>query len=320
MKITKNYVTWGMVVVLLCLLNFFGSDYVSILMCLSLLYAILGLGLNFTMGMAGVINLGLAGFFGIGAYVSALTSLKLGLSPWVGCFIGTTITGLIGYLLGYISIRMRGIFIALTTIAFGEVIEILFKNLEVAGGTMGLKNIPPFAILNFKIDTYKSNFYLILFFFLVVLYISYRIYNSKWRLLYFAQSDYEIAVSTCGFSVNAIRIQAFVLSAVFAGFAGTIYAHFQGYIHPSMFNLNLTFSFLLMVLIGGIGTIEGPVIGAFFMTLLPELLRPLKDYYMLICGVILLVICIFMPRGLVSLFKMKYTLLDRRNYKNGNKE
>jgi len=319
MKITKNYIIWGIAVVLLGLLNFFGNDYISVILSFSLIYAIAALGLNFAAGMAGVVNLGVAGFFAIGAYVSALTSLRLGLSPWVTVVIGTIIAGLIGFLLGYISIRMRGIFVALASLAFTEVIRILFNNLAVTGGTLGLRHIPSFAILNLKINTYKDSFYVVLFFFLFVLYVSYRIYNSKWRRLYFAESDYEIAVSTCGFSVNAVRIQVFVLSAVFAGLAGALYAHLQGYIHSSIFNLGLTFSFLLILIIGGIGTIEGPIIGAFFITLLPELLRFLKDYYGLINGVILLVVCIFMPRGLVSLFKMGYTLLDRRNYKNGNK-
>lgn len=298
------YYLFPFLVVLLILMPIIvPNTFYRMLFCQTLINIIVVIGLNFITGLTGQMNLGTAGIFALGAYTSGLLTTRLQLSPWIALIAVIAMGVVIGIVLGWPSLRIRGIYLALTTLGFGEIIRLLLTNAaDVTGGTQGVLNIPPYTFFGIKFDNELSNYYLLLVFVIVLAIISVRIIKSKWGRALKAINDNEQAVESCGINIAEIKIKAFLLCTVYGCIAGALYAHLMAYINPADFTFDLTIKYLIMLMLGGIGSIPGNIIGAVIVTILPEILRFMQDYYWLVFCAIILVIVIVLPNGIVSLF------------------
>jgi len=294
-----------MVFVLLALLPMFvNSAYYITIFNQILIYSIVVFGMNFITGMTGQMNLASAGIMAIGGYTMAILGTKLGVSPWLGLLAAVFMGVLIGYALGYPSLKLKGTYLALTTLAFTEIVRMLATNLtDLTGGTQGIKGIPAFSLFGIVFDTYWKYYYLVLVFAAFFMLMSLRIVHSKWGREFLAVRDNIDAIDSLGLDVKKIKIRAFILCAVYTSVAGVLYVGFYRYMNSSTYTPGLSFNFVIMLLLGGIGNVIGNFIGAIIVVLLPEMLRFLGDYYQLIFYVFCLVVAMFFPRGIVSMFK-----------------
>lgn len=308
MKINKSTALIAVAAIVLAavLPMFISNNYHLNLMIQVLINIIIVVGLNFITGLTGQMNLGTAGIFSMGAYTSSLLATRLGINPWI-CLIAAIGMGfLIGMGLGYPSLRVSGVYLALTTIGFSEIVRILMTNLTgLTGGALGVTGIPPFSILDHKFQTNKEIYYLYLIIAVILIFNAYRIVNSKWGRAFLAVKDNPEAVEAGGVNIASIKILAFTLAAVYATVAGSLYAHYVGFINPSAYNLEYSINYVVMLVIGGIGSVPGNVLGAILVTLVPELLRFMENYYWLVFSIITLLFVIFMPNGMVSLFRSR---------------
>ena len=280
------------------------NTYYVTMFCLTLIYIIIAFGLNFITGMTGQMNLGTAGIFCLGAYTSALLTTKTSISPWIALIVVIGVGFLIGVGLGYPSFRLEGVYLSLTTIAFAEELQQLATNMtDFTGGAQGVRNIPPFTVFGYEITSKIQNYYFILAFVILFGFISYRIMHSKWGRAFIAIRDNIDAVSTCGINTAHIKIIAFTLASVFGCVAGGLYAHYSSYINASTFTLNLSVTFVVMILIGGMGNLWGCILGAVIVSMLPEFLRFLGEYYQLTYSILILLCILFMPGGILSVVK-----------------
>jgi branched-chain amino acid transport system permease protein len=281
------------------------SNYLLRLVNIALIFGMLSVSLNIVLGYTGQIALGHAAFFGIGAYAAALMTAKgSGLMFWPAFVAAGVITGAFGLLIGIPTLRLKGRYLALATLGFGEIgREIFFNWREVTHGMDGIAGIPAPSLGFLTFGTDKSFFYLALIILAVLMLVTTRIERSKYGRHFAAIRDAEMAAGTCGINVSKLKIVAFGISATVAGFAGSLYAHLTTFISPDVFVFDVTAQILSMVLIGGIGTTWGPVLGAFMLTFLPELLRVSKAYYQLFYGVGIVVLIVFLPMGLLGLWR-----------------
>jgi len=289
-------------VVLVALPLFSKSDYDLFVTNKALLNIILASGLVFLTGFAGQISLGQAGFSAIGAYTSALITVKLGLPTVVGIVGGVTLSVLVGLLVAIPSFKLKAFFLSLVTIAFGQIVNLLLVNLNtVTGGSQGLFNIPFFKMGDTPF-TNTAYYYVFLVFVFLVIGLMYRIKYSFIGRRMFAVNDDEIAAEACGVSSRRTKTFAFGLSAGLAGLSGALYAHMLGFLTPDPFTFFDSGNFVAMAVVGGLRHLSGGVVGGFALTWLPELLRlnvrGFENYYLIINAVIVLVIIVFLPNGL----------------------
>jgi branched-chain amino acid transport system permease protein len=292
------------------------NTYYITMLCLAFIYMIVAFGLNFITGMTGQVNLGTAGIFCIGAYTSALLTTKTFISPWLALLVVILFGFVIGIALGYPSLRLKGVYLSLTTIAFGEIVRQLVNNMtDFTGGAHGVRAIPPYCLLGFELNTKLRLYYFLLAVTIMFGLIAYRIIYSKWGRVFTAIRDNIDAVDTCGISSSKVKIIAFTLAAVFAAIAGGLYAHYSGYINPSTFTLNLSVSFVVMVMVGGSGTVLGSVLGAVLVSILPEMLRFLGNYYQIVFYILVFICTILIPNGIVNVFleRQKTKALPEKN-------
>ncbi|MGX8702017.1 branched-chain amino acid ABC transporter permease [Caproiciproducens sp.] len=262
------------------------------------------MGLNFITGLTGQMNLGTAGIFALGAYGSALTCTKLGTPVWLGFPIAIVIGFLIGRGLGYPSLRVKGVYLSLTTIGFSEVVRLILTNaIDFTGGSQGVQNIPFLNLFGFEFNTPFKIYYLYFALTIIMAIAAARIVSSKWGRVFKAIRDNSDAVEACGIDVANLKILAFTMAAVYGCIGGFLYTHMMGYINPTAFNQDLSVNYLVMMMIGGIGSVTGNILGAVMVTLLPEILRFMQNYYWLIFSIITLIFAVFLPYGIVSLFK-----------------
>lgn len=268
------------------------------------IYTIIVIGLNLLMGYAGQISLGHAGFFGIGAYCSGLLNVKLGLSPWVTTIAALIFTAGIAYLIGIPTLRLRGHYLAMATLGFGEVVFVILSKLDwLTGDTSGLPGIKPFSIwrLRFGSDFVMGQYSLVWIVALIVLILSLNVTNSRVGRAFRAIHGSEMAASGMGIDIAKYKVQVFVLSAVYAAMAGCLYAHFRWFIGYPSFHLQTSIRLVTMVVVGGLGNIWGAVLGAMLLTWLPEVLMVAEEYDIMVYGVLLMGVMIFIPGGLVGL-------------------
>lgn len=286
------------------------DNYNRGILVMVLINIIVVLGLNFITGLTGQMNLGTAGIFAVGAYTTGLLSTKLGMSPWL-TLIASLIMGLvIGLGLGYPSLRVKGVYLALTTIGFGEIVRILISNFKFTNGIMGIRDIPSFALGGFQFDTMLSRYYLYLVFTVIMTMVAYRITYSKWGRMFKAIRDNDEAVQASGVNISKPKILAFTLAAVFGCLAGSLYAVHMEFISPSVFTFDLSTTFIIMMMLGGIGSVPGVVLGTVIGTILPEKLRFIGNWYWIVFSAIILIIVIFRPNGLISFFNQKKSVKE----------
>ena len=278
------------------------SDYLLRVGNVVLVYAILALGLNFTVGWTGQVSLGHAGFWGIGAYTTAILTAKLAAwSPWGAMALGATLAGLTGVLLGLPTLRIKGHYLALATIGFGEVVQLVFNNWRpVTGGADGVPGIPVLAIGPFAFDTERREFYLLLVAVALLTVGAARIRDSGFGRAFMAVRDNELAADVAGVPTTSVKTLAFALGAAYAGLAGSLYAHLLRYVSPDVFGFEQSLLILSMLVIGGLGSLAGALVGALVGVALPELLRIFGVYYMAVYALLVILVIVFMPTGLVG--------------------
>lgn len=279
-------------------LPFLLGDYWLHTAVLCLFYVMMASSWNLLAGYTGQVSFAHAAFAGVGAYVSGLCSLYWHLPPLATALLGTAAAAALGLCLGALCIRMGGIYLSLTTLAFSEILRIIIDNeYEVTRGTMGLQ-VPFF----FPAYSKTAAFYLMLLVAVGMLILIYRIIHSDLGTTFRAVQNDETAASSLGIDVIRVRITAFVLSSALAGLAGALYGHYHQLITPEIGSLNLMFLVLAMTLIGGMGTFAGPIIGALFLEVLSEYIRIYGEFHVLIFGLVALVISRFAPFGLVGIW------------------
>jgi branched-chain amino acid transport system permease protein len=292
------------------------GTYYRFLGIIIFIYGIVAIGLNILAGYAGQFSLGHAALMAMGAYTTALLTKALaplpffaasGLHIWLGVVTGTIVAAAFGTLLAFAALRVRGPYLAMVTIAFGWVIfKILQEWVSVTGGDLGLPSIPKAQIGSYFFDTH-SFYYVVLALFATALLLQHRLINSKLGLRIRAMKHSEIAVASVGINVYRLKVLVFVISAGFAGFGGTLFAHQQNYISPDNFQFFSSVFFLLAVLFGGAGTLMGPVIGAAVLTLLPEMLHDFDKFRLIIYGCSILITLYFLPNGVMGLLPSRRT-------------
>lgn len=272
-------------------------------------YIILALSLNLIVGYTGQLSLGHAAFYGIGAYASALLAMELKFSFIPTLLFAGISAAFIGFVLGVPSLRLRGPYFAIATLGFGEITRYVFLNwVDFTGGPMGLRGIPhPIiripGLLTLEISSKSQYYYLVLILIILTIYVSYRIANSGFGRSLIAIREDETLAGCIGIYTSKYKILAFALGTFFAGIAGCYYAHYICFISPDTFTLNESITILVLLLVGGKGTIGGPVLGAIIFTILSELLRPLKEFRLVIYSGILILSIMFMKEGLLGIAK-----------------
>lgn len=266
------------------------------------IYVLLAMGLNVVVGFAGLLNLGYAAFFAIGAYTYALLNLHWGCSFWLGLPIAGFMSMLFGLIIGIPSIRVRGDYLAITTLGFGEIVRIAFNNLDQwTGGPNGLLGIarPRIGAYHFSVNA-TPYFYLVLGMVALVAYFLFRMSDSKIGRALVAIREDELAASCMGVPVLRIKLMAFGLSSFIGGIAGCVFAAKQTIVTPDSFDFVLSVLILAMVVLGGMGNIWGAALGALVLGILPELLRDFAIYRMLIFGFIMILMMLFRPQGMLG--------------------
>ncbi|MCY4463853.1 MAG: branched-chain amino acid ABC transporter ATP-binding protein/permease [Albidovulum sp.] len=287
-------------VLILAMPDIAGNEYALRFYTLMLIYMILALGLNVLVGFTGLVSLGQAGLYAIGAYTAAILATRVGIG-FVPCLVlGMVFAGVFGVLLAYPTVRVRGVYLAVVTIAFGIIVEnIAIEWDSLTGSWVGISNVPKPTLLGLPMN-HKVYFYFVGLSALIAFAVNVNIMNSRYGRAMLGTSQSEIAASSLGISVTAMRTLAFVLSAVTAGAAGVLYVFLNKYISPDIFSFSDSIRFLLMVILGGAGTTLGPVVGAGLLSYLPELLQQFGEWQRFVYGALLAAVMFFLPRGIVG--------------------
>jgi len=294
------------------------NDYLTHVMTLSFIWMIGVYGLNLLTGYTGYLSLANAGFFAIGAYSLGILTVKAGMNFWLALLLALVITGGIGFLVGLIALRTREDFFAIYTLCLGYIIYLIIDKWDsLTEGVRGLIGIPaPADIGPLTFQSEQSQYYLVLFFLLLVLFIMYRIIHSLSGRTFIAIRNSEDLAQTIGISTMKNKLLSFVLSTIFAGLSGALYASFVRFIGPDIGSISITFDFMTYMIIGGIGTLSGPIVGTLIVIWLSQYLQSLQDYRMLIFGPILTILVIFYPSGIVggitNLYKKRRSKQDEQ--------
>jgi branched-chain amino acid transport system permease protein len=283
---------------------FRGSDYVLNLCVVAGVYAIAVMGLGILLGYAGQMSLGQAAFFGIGAYVSGWLTTQTGCNVWVAMPAATVVSAFIGWCVGYPCLRLSGHYLALATIGFGIITQLVLINWKsFTNGPDGMSGIPAPAIGSYTIDSYGAYFYIVLACVVAAAYVSGRIKVTRVGRAMEAIRENELAASAMGIDTTRYKLLAFVLAGGYAGLAGALLAHSIKFISPDSYSFDQSVVFLVMLIIGGSSSIGGAILGAVLLTFLPEVLRPLKNSYIMVYGAAVIAMIIFMPGGLAGLLR-----------------
>ncbi len=284
-----------------------GSGYYLQLYTLAYVQVILALGLNIILGFAGQLALAHAGLFGVGAYTSALLVMRLGLSFWLALPLAAVNAAVLGGFIGFCSLRLKGHYLAIATAGFGIIIYQIFANwITLTRGAAALTDIPVPDPIGFPglgrlvFETRTAMYYLILAATGLAVFVTWRLKHSRIGDAFLAIREDEVAAEAVGVDTFRYKLLAFVLSAFYAGTAGSLYAHYTRIIAPDMFHLFETVTSLLMVVAGGLGSIGGVVATGVFFTLAPEVLRALEQYRMVAYGALLVVVMVFLPEGVAG--------------------
>lgn len=281
--------------------------------------SMLAIALNLLLGYAGQISLGHAGFFGLGAYLSGIMTTSLELNPWLAMLTAALIVGFLAFMIGFPILKLKGHYLAMATLGLGIIIYIVFnETIDWTGGPSGLSGIPNLQLAGIVFDSDVKNYYLIWGFTLLVILFSLNLTNSRVGRALRAVHDSEIAARVLGVNALFLKVEIFALSAVICSVAGSLYAHTMTFISPTSFGFNFSVELLTMVVIGGLGSIYGSFLGALLLTLLPEILRVVNDYDIIIYGALLMIIVMFMPGGLVrgipALYKKVFRIKAGTNH------
>lgn len=265
------------------------------------IHTILALALNLLLGYAGQISLGQAGFFGLGAYISGILTATHNVNPWLAMLTAVVIVTLLALMVGFPILKLKGHYLAMATLGLGIIIYIVFNEaVDHTGGPSGLSGIPNLSIAGFSFDTDLKNYYLIWGFTLLAMGFSLNLVHSRIGRALRAIHDSEVAARVMGVNARILKVQIFALSAGLSALAGCLYAHTMTFIAPASFGFNFSVELVTMVIIGGLASIYGSLLGAALLTVLPEMLRAFQDYDIIVYGLLLVLMTMFMPGGLVK--------------------
>ena len=285
-------------------LLFKDSRYYMNILNLAGIFIILTYSLNIIHGYLGLVSIGQAGFFAIGAYLTAGLTMGVGLNYFPALLLASMGAALAGVVVGLPATRIGGHYFILITLGFGEIVRLVILNWkEVTNGTNGVNNIPPPALGPWTFDSRFSYYYLVLLFIILTMLVTLSLRRSKYGRSMLALKVGELAATVMGVNPLTTKLINFGLSSFFAGLAGGLYASYIGSISPEAFSVMLSVDILTMTLVGGSGTIAGPIIGATTLVFLKEWLRFLREYYMICYGAGIVLIMIFMPYGIMGLIK-----------------
>ena len=276
------------------------NNYFLMVLNVAALNFIVVIGLNLLMGYAGQISLGQGAFFGFGAYRTAVFTVTLGLPLWPAMVLNLLITALVAYIIGVPTLKLEGHYLVMATLGFNVITYILSIQLEpITGGPSGFAGIPRLQIGGLIFDSDKKMYFLLWAVSLIIFVLALNLIHSRVGRAMAALSHNEIVAKCAGVPTENYKIKIFVCSAFLASLAGALYAHYFTFISPGTFSFFYSIQVVTMVLVGGIGSLWGSLIGAILLTVLPELLHPVKEYNVLIYGLILMLVLVFFPRGLL---------------------
>lgn len=293
---------WALIVLLalLAALPFLVNVFYLGVVVLGAIYAVAVLGLYFVMGLTGQLSLAQGAFFGIGAYASAILSTRFGWAFWPSMGAAAVAGLVVGLVLGYAVLRLTGHYLALATIGLAIIATIVFQQWKpVTGGPNGISGVKPPTIGGFVLTQNFYYFYLVLLFLIVLAAIAWKVKRSRVGRAFLAIREDELAAAATGINTLNFKMLAFTLSTVYGAIGGGLYAHgLTHYISPDNFVFDLSITMLVMLLLGGQATVPGAIMGAVLVTALPEALRFLDNYYLVVYGVAVVLLVIFLPQGL----------------------
>lgn len=299
-SITRDH--WALLVgaLILVALPFTASGYVLYVVNLLMVFVVLALGMHVVIGEAGQFALSHAAFYGIGIYTAGILNATWHPPFFVSILAGGLLSALLGFLIGYLALRMRDIYLALATFAFGEAMQWVFLSWErVTGGSNGMQ-MQPAELFGYKLTNDLQAYPFVMVLAGLMLWITVRLARSQYGSSLRAVRESDIAAMAMGINVKAMKQSAFAISAAFAGIAGGMYTLFTSFIHPESLGFQTTILVLTMVVVGGIGSVRGAVAGAIAFGLISELLRQLMSVQEIIYGAILMGFMMFMPKGLFA--------------------
>ena len=291
------------VILILALVPAFGFNRYIMRICIVIgIYSMLALALNLVAGYTGQLSMGNAGFYAIGAYTSTLFMLHSGMSFWLSLPLAAVFAGTSGLLLGLPTLRLKGSYLTIVTLGFGEIVRMVLMNWDpVTNGMLGIRNIPLPSLFGITLSfTNHGLYYLVLVLALLVSLFCLLILNSKIGRAFIAIREDEIAAQMMGIKTTRFKVLAFVLSAAISGIAGAFYAPMVGYIDPNSFTFDVSSQIISMVILGGLGTMRGMYFGAAVLIIFPEVSRFLMDYRFVLYGLILVLMMRFRPQGLLG--------------------
>lgn len=298
----KRWVWWSVFVASLCVFPVISGGYTLYVVSLTLIHIILAIGLNITLGYAGQVSLCHASFFGMGAYIMALL-LARGWSFWAILPFSGFVACFFGIIIGFPALKWKDHYLALITLAVNIITYLVtMQETEITGGPTGISGVARPSIGPLQLSSDTSFYYLILFFTILAVLFSVWIIKSKWGRAFKAIGLNPLAASAHGVNVRQYKLLAFAVGAFYAGIAGALFAPLLRYVSPDSFTFVASIEFLIMLVIGGIGRIEGPIIGAVIITVGPELLRMAESVYLIIYSLLVILILIFMRKGLVTVY------------------
>ena len=302
-KVISQYPFLGFIIaylVLLCVPSIFFTDlYQSHLSSLIFINIIVAAGLNIVKGYCGQVTVGHVGLYAVGSYTAGCMFMYLGSDLWMTLPAAIIVTGLFGIAFGIPSFRLEGPYLALATLGGGEAIRLFIENGEFFNSTYGISSISQPVIFGVQFDTPDKYYYISLPVMIIAVYFSYSILKSSIGRAFMSVREDPISAAASGIDIKKYKILAFILSAMFAGAAGAVYAHLPpGYIHPNNYTVIEMVTFLAMVVFGGLGHIWGGIIGAIIITIVYDLTRPLYEYQLFIFGLTIVLTILFMPKGI----------------------
>ena len=296
------------------------DTYQSTIMISALIYVVLGLGLNISVGLAGLLDLGYVAFFGVGAYSYALLNHHFGLGFWTCLPIGGVLGCLFGVILGFPILRLRGDYLAIVTLGFGMIFKVVMENWDsLSFGPSGIPNIDKPGLFGMDLNLADSTvyiYYIMIGMVIFTILVTNRLKNSRIGRAWIAMREDEIACVAMGIDMARTKLSAYALGAFWAGMVGVLFASKTTFINPASFTFMESAIILSIVVLGGMGSILGVILGAFILILLPEYMRAFSEYRMLAFGAAMVLMMIFRPQGIISNLRQTYQykgLKDKTN-------
>lgn len=277
------------------------NNYYLTILILGCLHAMNAVGLCLLVGHAGQISLGHAGFYGLGAYASSYLSTTVGLSVGLSMLSGVALTVVVSILVGLPSLKLKGHYLAMATLGFGIILSILFtETVDITGGPSGFVGIPRLSLFGLELRKDVTLYRAVAVMLCLIVWLAFNLLHSRVGRALRALHTSERAAEAMGVDIARYKLLVFVLSAAFSGIAGVLYAHYLTFIAPSSFGFMFSVELIVMVVLGGMISVPGAIVGAFFITVLPELLRAFENIEVLLFGAILILCMMFLPDGMAG--------------------